>query len=334
MKKKKTFIIAEAGVNHNGNLKTAYKLIDVAAKAKVDAIKFQTFIADNLVTKKSAMANYQKKNTNFKSHFEMLKKLEFNNEMHEKCFARCKIKRIKFLSSPFTIEDVIYLKKFKMEYFKIPSGEITNLPYLKFISKQKKKIILSTGMSNLNEIKNALKVFKKNNLSLNKITLLHCNSSYPSPYEDINLKTIEYLKKKFKVEVGISDHSLGIEVPIAAVALGATVVEKHFTLNMKAKGPDHKASIEPKDLIQMVKSIRNIEKSLCIKRKITRSEIKNLKIVRKSIVAKKDIAKLEVFSEDNLTCKRPGTGISPMNIDKIIGLRAKKNFKKDDIITI
>ena len=334
MKSKKVFIIAEAGVNHNGHLKTALKLIDEAAKAKVDAIKFQTFTANNLVTKRAIMAKYQKKFTNFKSQYEMLKKLEFTKKMHEKCFKRCKTLKIKFLSSPFSIEDIIYLKKFKMKYFKIPSGEITNLPYLKFISKQKKKLILSTGMSTLKEIKSAIRVLKKNNLSSKKITLLHCNSSYPTPYEDVNLKTIEYLKKKFNVEAGISDHSLGIEVPIAAVALGATVVEKHFTLNTKAKGPDHISSVGPKDLAQMVKSIRNIEKSLKIKKKVTPSEIKNLKIVRKSIVAKKNILRFETFSKDNLTCKRPGIGISPMNFERIIGLKAKKNFKKDDIIKI
>ena len=189
-------------------------------------------------------------------------------------------------------------------------------------------------MSTLKEIKNAIKVLKKNNLSLKKITLLHCNSSYPTPYNDVNLKTIEYFKKKMKIEVGISDHSLGIEVPIAAVALGATIVEKHFTLNKNAKGPDHTSSIEPKDLAQMVKSIRNIEKSLKIKKKVTPSEFKNLKIVRKSIVAKKDIHKFEIFSKNNLTCKRPGIGISPMHFEKVIGLKAKKNFKKDDIIKI
>lgn len=334
MKIKKVFIIAEAGVNHNGNLKTALKLIDEAAKAKVDAIKFQTFTANNLVTKKAITANYQKKFTKFKSQYKMLKKLEFSEKMHEKCYARCKARKLKFLSSPFSIEDIVYLKKFRMEYYKIPSGEITNLPYLKFIAKQNKKIILSTGMSTLKEIKNAIKVLKKNNLSLKKITLLHCNSSYPTPYNDVNLKTIEYFKKKMKIEVGISDHSLGIEVPIAAVALGATIVEKHFTLNKNAKGPDHTSSIEPKDLAQMVKSIRNIEKSLKIKKKVTPSEFKNLKIVRKSIVAKKDIHKFEIFSKNNLTCKRPGIGISPMHFEKVIGLKAKKNFKKDDIIKI
>tara|TARA_B100000886_G_scaffold200922_1_gene138660 strand:+ start:1977 stop:2981 length:1005 start_codon:yes stop_codon:yes gene_type:complete len=334
MKIKKVFIIAEVGVNHNGDLKTALKLTDEAAKAKVDAIKFQTFTANNLVTKKAITANYQKKFTRFKSQYKMLKKLEFSKKMHDKCYARCKARKLKFLSSPFSIEDIVYLKKFRMEYYKIPSGEITNLPYLKFIAKQNKKIILSTGMSTLKEIKNAIKVLKKNNLSLKKITLLHCNSSYPTPYNDVNLKTIEYFKKKMKIEVGISDHSLGIEVPIAAVALGATIVEKHFTLNKNAKGPDHTTSIEPKDLAQMVKSIRNIEKSLKIKKKVTSSEFKNLKIVRKSIVAKKDIYKFEIFSKDNLTCKRPGIGISPMYFEKVIGLKAKKNFKKDDIIKI
>ena len=332
MKIKKVFIIAEAGVNHNGRLKTAFRLIDAAANAKVDAIKFQTFTANNLVTKSAIMAKYQKTSTNFKSQFEMLKKLEFTKKMHEKCYERCKTRKIKFLSSPFSIEDIIYLKKFKMEYFKIPSGEITNLPYLKFIAKQKKKIILSTGMSTMKEIKNAVSILKNNGLSLKKITLLHCNSSYPTPYQDVNIKTIEHLKKKLKVEVGISDHSLGIEVPIAAVALGATIVEKHFTLNTKAKGPDHTSSIEPEDLTQMVKSIRNIEKSLKIKKKITPSEIKNLKIVRKSIVAIKNIKRGERFSLNNISTKRPAYGKSPMYFDFYLKKRAKKNYIKDEFI--
>ena len=328
------FIIAEAGVNHNGNIKLAYKLIDKASLAKVDAIKFQTFTANTLVTKNARMAKYQSKDKRFKSQFEMLKKLEFSKAMHKKCIIRCKKRNINFLSSPFSIEDVVFLEQFNLMYFKIPSGEITNLPYLRFIAGRKKKIILSTGMSTNKEINDAVNLLKKYGTNLKDIILLHCNSAYPTPYEDVNLNSIILLKKKFRVKIGISDHSQGIEVPISAVALGAVVVEKHFTLSRKLKGPDHSSSIEPEELNQMVKSIRNIEKALNTKKKITRSEKNNIKIVRKSIVARRDILKEEFFTEKNLTCKRPGTGISPMLYDKVIGLKAKKNFKTDDIIKI
>tara|TARA_B100000787_G_scaffold168321_1_gene156857 strand:+ start:2690 stop:3706 length:1017 start_codon:yes stop_codon:yes gene_type:complete len=334
IKKDKVFIIAEAGVNHNGNIKLAYKLIDKASLAKVDAIKFQTFTANTLVTKNARMAKYQSKDKRFKSQFEMLKKLEFSKAMHKKCIIRCKKRNINFLSSPFSIEDVVFLEQFNLMYFKIPSGEITNLPYLRFIAGRKKKIILSTGMSTNKEINVAVNVLKKYGTNLKDIILLHCNSAYPTPYEDVNLNSIILLKKKFRVKIGISDHSQGIEVPISAVALGAVVVEKHFTLSRKLKGPDHSSSIEPEELNQMVKSIRNIEKALNTKKKITRSEKNNIKIVRKSIVARRDILKEEFFTEKNLTCKRPGTGISPMLYDKVIGLKAKKNFKTDDIIKI
>ena len=327
-------IIAEAGVNHNGNIKLAYKLIDKASLAKVDAIKFQTFTANTLVTKNARMAKYQSKDKRFKSQFEMLKKLEFSKAMHKKCIIRCKKRNINFLSSPFSIEDVVFLEQFNLMYFKIPSGEITNLPYLRFIAGRKKKIILSTGMSTNKEINDAVNLLKKYGTNLKDIILLHCNSAYPTPYEDVNLNSIILLKKKFRVKIGISDHSQGIEVPISAVALGAVVVEKHFTLSRKLKGPDHSSSIEPEELNQMVKSIRNIEKALNTKKKITRSEKNNIKIVRKSIVARRDILKEEFFTEKNLTCKRPGTGISPMLYDKVIGLKAKKNFKTDDIIKI
>tara|TARA_B100000795_G_scaffold26245_1_gene17445 strand:- start:164 stop:1180 length:1017 start_codon:yes stop_codon:yes gene_type:complete len=334
IKKDKVFIIAEAGVNHNGNIKLAYKLIDKASLAKVDAIKFQTFTANTLVTKNARMAKYQSKDKRFKSQFEMLKKLEFSKAMHKKCIIRCKKRNINFLSSPFSIEDVVFLEQFNLMYFKIPSGEITNLPYLRFIAGRKKKIILSTGMSTNKEINDAVNLLKKYGTNLKDIILLHCNSAYPTPYEDVNLNSIILLKKKFRVKIGISDHSQGIEVPISAVALGAVVVEKHFTLSRKLKGPDHSSSIEPEELNQMVKSIRNIEKALNTKKKITRSEKNNIKIVRKSIVARRDILKEEFFTEKNLTCKRPGTGISPMLYDKVIGLKAKKNFKTDDIIKI
>ena len=334
MVKNKTLIIAEAGVNHNGNIKTAYRLIDEAAIAKADAIKFQTFTADTLVTKNAGLAKYQKKNTNFKSQYEMLKELEFPKKFHLRCIDRCKKKGIIFLSSPFSIEDIIFLKRFNMKYYKIPSGEITNLPYIKYISKLKKKVILSTGMSTGTEIKTAIKILKQGGTNLKNITLLHCNSAYPTPFEDVNLKSIISLRNIYKVRAGISDHSTGIEVPISAVALGAVIVEKHFTLSKKMKGPDHSSSIEPHELKKMITAIRNIEKSLNYKKKLTRSEKKNIKIVRKSIVAKRNIKKGEIFTTENITCKRPGTGISPMKFYNVIGLRSKKSFKYDDIIDI
>ena len=331
--KNKVFIIAEAGVNHNGKLNLAYKLIDKAVEAKADAIKFQTFTADNLVTKSAPLAKYQKKNLKINSQYDLLKKLEFTKFMHLKCINRCKLKNIKFISSPFDISDILFLKKLNLSVFKIPSGEITNLPYLKSLAKLKKKIILSTGMSKTNEISNGLNVLYKYGVKKKDITLLHCNSSYPTPYEDVNLKSMLFLKKKFNLKVGLSDHSLGIEVPIAAVALGAIVIEKHFTLNRDLIGPDHKSSIEPKELSEMVKSIRKIELALGEEqKKITKSEMKNIKIVRKSIVAKKFIAYGELFTLDNMAFKRPGFGVSPMHVNRFIGKKAKKNFKKDSFI--
>lgn len=253
--------------------------------------------------------------------------------MHLKCINRCKLKNIKFISSPFDISDILFLKKLKLDIFKIPSGEITNFPYLKFLAKLKKKIILSTGMCTTNEISNAINIFFKYGVKKKDITLLHCNSSYPTPYEDVNLKSMLFLKKKFNLKIGLSDHSLGIEVPIAAAALGAKVIEKHFTLNRNLIGPDHKSSIEPKELSEMVKSIRKIELALGKEqKKITKSEMKNIKIVRKSIVAKKFIASGELFTLDNIAFKRPGFGVSPMYVNRYVGKKAKKNFKKDSFI--
>ena len=331
--KNKVFIIAEAGVNHNGKLDLAYKLIDKAAEANVDAIKFQTFTAENLVTKSAPLAKYQKKNLKIKNQYELLKKLEFTKTMHSKCIKRCKLKNIKFISSPFDISDIYFLSKLNLNIIKIPSGEITNLPYLKYLAKLKKKLILSTGMSKTREISTALNILKKYGTKTNDISLLHCNSSYPTPYEDVNLKAMVFLKKKFNLKIGLSDHSLGIEVPIAAVALGAKIIEKHFTLSRNMIGPDHKSSIEPQELSKMVKSIRKIELALGSEcKKITKSEIKNINIVRKSIVAKKFIAKGELFTLDNLAFKRPGFGISPMYVDRLIGKTAKKNYKKDSMI--
>ena len=333
---KRTFIIAEAGVNHNGSIKKALKLIDVAKLSGADAIKFQTFKAKNLATDYAPKAEYQKyKSLKKETQFQMLKKLEFTGAMHKACFKECKKKKIIFISSAFDIESLNYLKKFKLSYFKVPSGEITNIPYLEALGKFGKKIILSTGMSSISEIKKALKVLITNGTKKNNITLMQCTSAYPAPYDEINLNTIATLRNSFKLNIGFSDHSLGIQAGIAAVALGAKVIEKHLTLSKKLRGPDHRASLDPKEFKFMVQSIRIVEKTLGNKiKKITKSEKKNIYIVRKSIVASTKIKKNEKFSNFNITCKRPGTGISPIYWKKIIGKKAKSFFNKDDFITL
>ena len=325
----KTFIIAEAGVNHNGSISTAKKLIDVAKKAGCDAVKFQTFKAENLVSKTAAKAEYQKKTTGRKeSQLEMIKKLELSFEQFKELKHYCEKKKIMFLSTPFDLESIDFLASLKMPIFKIPSGEITNLPYLRKINSLKKKVILSTGMANLRDISDALKI-----LSDCDVTILQANTEYPTPMTDVNLRAMATIHDKFGTKIGYSDHSLGIEVPIAAVALGACVIEKHFTLNRNLDGPDHKASLEPKELEAMVQSIRNIEKALGSGKKIpSKSEIKNIAIARKSIVAKTSIKKGDIFSEKNLTTKRPGNGLSPMLWDSVIGKVAKKNFEEDEAI--
>lgn len=332
----KVKIIAEAGCNHNGNIKLAYKLIDKAATAKVDAIKFQLYNVNELVTKKAPKAEYAKRNTKKnQTQYEMQKKLELSQAEHFKLKKYCEKKGIEYLSSAFDIPSLIFLNKIKIKQFKIPSGEITNYPYLKLIGAFKKKTILSTGMSTMNEIKNALNILTKSGLSKNKITLLQCNTEYPTPFSDVNLKAMILMKKKFKLNVGLSDHTLGIEVPVAAVALGAKVIEKHFTLNREFYGPDHKASLLPHELVKMVSSIRNIEKAIGSgKKTITRSELKNRKIARKSIVAIKTIKKNEIFKLNNIGVKRPGTGISAEKFYKILGRKSKKNYKLDDLIKI
>ena len=332
----KTFIIAEAGINHNGSLKKALKLIDVAAEAGANAIKFQTFKTENLATDYAPKAEYQKyKSLKKETQFQMLKKLEFTKAMHEACFKKCKKKKIIFISSAFDIESLSYLKKFKLNFFKVPSGEITNIPYLEFLGKSKKKVILSTGMSNIYEIKNAIKILTTNGTKKNNITLMQCTSVYPAPYDEINLNTIATLRSIFKLNIGFSDHSLGIQASIAAVALGAKVIEKHLTLNKKLKGPDHRASLDPKEFKLMTQGIRIVEKTLGDKiKKVTKSEKKNIYIVRKSIVASTKIEKNEKFSNFNITCKRPGTGISPLFFNKLIGKKSVKNFNKNDLITL
>jgi N,N'-diacetyllegionaminate synthase len=330
--KKKIIIIAEAGGNHNGSIKNAYKLVDIAKQSGADYVKFQTFKAETLVSKKAPKAFYQKKNVKKISHFHMLKKLEMSYDMHVKIINYCKKRNIKFLSSPFCLDSFNLLMNFNLDFIKIPSGEITNLPLLRHISKFSKNIILSTGMSEEVEIKNALRILRNKK---RKIILLHCNTEYPTPLKDINLNAMNYLKKKFKIDVGYSDHSLGLEVPIAAASLGATIIEKHFTISKKMRGPDHASSLSPEELLLMVRAIRKAELILGSSKKIvTKSEKKNISIARKSIFASKKIKKGDIFSSSNLICLRPGYGISPMKIDSIYRKKSKKNYIKGQIITL
>jgi N,N'-diacetyllegionaminate synthase len=328
------FIIAEAGVNHNGSVHLAKKLINVASAAGADAIKFQTFTAENLVTKNSKKANYQKNTTSRnENQFSMLKRLELNKKMHVKLINHCRNRNIKFLSTPFDCDSINLLKDLGLNIFKIPSGEITNLPYLQCIGKLKKKIILSTGMSNMNEVKSALKILINSGTKKKNITVLHSNTEYPTPMKDVNLKAMVTIGKMFNIKYGYSDHTLGTEVDIAAVAMGATCIEKHFTLDRNMKGPDHKASLEPHELKAMIKAIRNIEVALGdgIK-KPSNSEIPNIKIVRKSIVAKTTIKKGDILNENNLIIKRPGNGISPMKWYELVGSKSKKNYNEDELL--
>ena len=327
-----TFIIAEAGDNHNGDFDTAIKLVDAAVDAGADCVKFQTFITENVISKFAEKADYQKENTGSnESQFDMVKKLELSFEQFRAIKQYCEKRGILFLSTPFDLDSILFLEEINIPFWKIPSGEITNLPYLEKIARTGKKIILSTGMSTMDEIKNAIEILKKNGSG--EITLLHCNTEYPTPFEDVNLLAMKTLQETFQVNVGYSDHTQGIEIPIAAVAMGATVIEKHFTLDKNMEGPDHKASLEPNELKQMVVSIRNIEQAVGngIKQP-SPSEKKNIDIARKSIVAKCDIKKGEVLSEDNLYITRPGNGISPMRWYDIIGTKAVRDFKEDELI--
>lgn len=330
----KVFIIAEAGVNHNGNLEIAKKLVDVAADAGVDAVKFQTFKAENIVCKNAAKADYQKATTNAEqSQFEMLKKLELTETMHNQLIEYCRKKNILFLSTPFDLESVDFLEQLGMEIMKIPSGEITNYPYLRKVALTGKKIILSTGMSDLEEVKAAIKVLKE--YGSKDIVVLHCNTEYPTPYADVNLNAMLVLRNELGIEIGYSDHTQGIEIPIAAVAMGAKIIEKHFTLDKTMDGPDHKASLEPHELKEMVSAIRNVEAALGDGVKVPSvSEQKNIAIARKSIVAKCRIEKGEIFTEENLTAKRPGTGISPMRWNDIIGTIAQRSYNEDELIEV
>lgn len=329
------FIIAEAGVNHNGDIEIAKKLVDKAVEAGADAVKFQTFKARNQVIKDAKKARYQIMAAKDKkeSQLEMLQKLELSAEKHEILINYCKEKNIEFLSTPFDCESIKLLVHFGLKILKIPSGEITNYPYLCEIAKTKKDIIMSTGMSSLSEVEAAVQILKTHGSG--KITLLHCNSEYPTSMKDVNLNAMLTLKEKFHLEVGYSDHTQGIEVPIAAVAMGASVIEKHFTLDKTMDGPDHKASLEPEELKQMVRAIRNIEAALGSGEKTpSESEIPNRDIVRKSIVASKKIKSGEIFSEDNLTTKRPGNGISPMMWEKVLGQVAKRDYREDELIEL
>ena len=330
----KVFIIAEAGVNHNGSIDLAKKLIDVASDSGADAVKFQTFKAENLATKNAKKANYQMETTNIKeSQFDMLKKFELDVETHKQLISYCNKKSIIFLSSPFDQDSIKLLNNLGLETFKIPSGEIINLPYLRHIGKLNKKIILSTGMANINEIKDALDILIQAGTKKNNITVLHANTEYPTPMEDVNLKAMVTIGNTFNVSYGYSDHTLGIEVDIAAVAIGATCIEKHFTLDCNMEGPDHKASLEPNGLKAMVKAIRNIELALGSNiKKPSKSEIPNMQIVRKSIVAKTLIKKGDILSENNLEIKRPGSGINPMRWDEVVGTKATKDYSEDDLI--
>ncbi len=329
------FIIAEAGVNHNGSLDRAKEMVKAAAAAGADAVKFQTFSADTLVRKDAVKADYQIKSSGpNETQFEMLEKLELSYASHLELIETCKDHGIEFLSTPFDLTAIDLLKKIGINKWKIPSGEITNLPYLRKIASFGQEIILSTGMADLQEIKAVFSVFTTAGLSLSKITVLHCNTEYPTPMQDVNLRAMQTIKEAFPgVKIGYSDHTKGIEIPIAAVAMGAVMIEKHFTLDKNLPGPDHKASLSSDELARMVRAVRNIEMALGngIKRP-SQSEEKNIYIARKSIVAACSIAVGDTFTRDNLMAKRPGNGISPMKWDEIIGRCATKNYKKDDMI--
>ncbi|MFT5236734.1 MAG: N,N'-diacetyllegionaminate synthase [Flavobacteriaceae bacterium] len=328
----RVIIIAEAGVNHNGDINTAKLLIDAAAYAKVDYVKFQTFKADTIVSPSAKKAEYQSKNTgdSSQSQYEMLKKLELSESDHDELMAYCELKDVQFLSSAFDVEGVSYLNNLGLNLFKVPSGEITNFPYLRAIAKTKKPIILSTGMASMGDIQSSIEVLSNFGVKKEQLTILHCNTEYPTPMQDVNLHAMNSIKDQFGVQVGYSDHTLGIEVPIAAVALGAKVIEKHFTLDNTLPGPDHKASLEPEALKEMVLAIRNIENALLgdgVKQP-SASEQKNIKIARKSIHLLKDLSAGTVISESDIIPLRPGDGISPMEWNTIIGKTVIRDLKK------
>lgn len=330
----KVLIIAEAGVNHNGNIDLAMKLVEQAASAGADIIKFQTFTADNIVSRFASKAEYQKKLTSdSESQYEMLKRLELSYEQHIELISHCKKHNIQFLSSAFDLSSVDLLDKLGIQIYKIPSGEITNIPYLRKIGKLNKDVILSTGMAYLMEIEIALHELVLSGTDRNRITILHCNTEYPTPMKDVNLNSLLTIQNAFKLPVGYSDHTEGIEIPIAAVAMGAAVIEKHFTLDRNMEGPDHKASIDPSVFANMVTAIRNVEAALGdgLKRP-SESEKKNINIARKSIISKTNILKGEIFTQDNICIKRPGNGISPLFWDFMLGKKAKRDYQADELI--
>lgn len=328
----KTIIIAEAGVNHNGDINTAKRLIDVAAKAGVDYVKFQTFKADRLVSPKAKKAKYQIENdiSNDDSQLNMLKKLELSDSDHKELIAYCNLKKISFFSTAFDEEGISYLSTLNFDMFKIPSGELTNFPYLRAIAKTGLPVILSTGMANLEEIEESINILISNGTKKNQITVLHCNTEYPTPMKDVNLKAMLTIKENLGVAIGYSDHTLGIEVPIAAVAMGAEIIEKHFTLDRNLKGPDHKASLEPNELKEMVDSIRNIEKAISGNgvKEASSSDRKNINIARKSIHSSRDLKSGSVITEKDIISLRPGDGICAMNWEKIIGKTVNTDIKK------
>ena len=328
------FIIAEAGVNHNGSIELAKQLIDVASNSGADAVKFQTFKAENLVSKNAQKAEYQKKTTDIlESQFDMIKKLELDVNTHKELMAYCQEKNIMFLSTPFDHDSIDFLNELGLKIFKIPSGDITNFPYLKRVGALGKQVILSTGMSTLKEVGDALTILVGTGTQKANITVLHANTMYPTPMEDVNLNAMLAIQEEFGVAIGYSDHTLGIEVDIAAVAMGASIIEKHLTLDKTMEGPDHKASLEPEELKDMVVAIRNIENALgSYEKKPSPSEIVNMDVARKSIVASCIIKKGELLSDKNLIAKRPGTGLSPMKWDAVIGTKATKNYQEDELI--
>jgi N,N'-diacetyllegionaminate synthase len=332
----RVFIIAEAGVNHNGSMDMARKLVDAAAEAGADAVKFQTFRAESLVRRDAAKADYQKETTaREESQFDMIRRLELDEDAHRELMAHCRRRNILFLSSPFDLESIDLLSALGLEIFKIPSGEITNLPYLRRIGQLGRRIILSTGMADLDEVAAALDVLVSAGADKEKITLLHCNTEYPTPMEDVNLRAMKTLGATFETAVGYSDHTLGIEIPVAAVALGATAIEKHFTLDCTLEGPDHRASLEPNELAAMVRAIRNVNMALGTGiKEPSPSEKRNIPIARKSIVAARAIRKGEKFTEKNLAVKRPSQGLSPMRWDEVLGTLAGKDFVPDEPIIL
>ena len=332
----RVFIIAEAGVNHNGSLEFAKKLVDAAVEAGADAVKFQTFKADSLVSKTALKAGYQMKSTSADEvQHSMLKRLELDDHAHRVIYSYCIGKNIQFLSTPFDVASADFLNSLGMKMYKIPSGEITNLPYLRHIGRFGKEIILSTGMANLGEVEDALSIFESVGLERSKIYVLHATTEYPCPFDAVNLRAMLTIRDAFGVKVGYSDHTMGIEIPIAAVALGATVIEKHLTLDRSMEGPDHQASLERHEFVAMVMAIRNLEQSLGdgIKRP-SPCEFNNKLSIRKSLVAGKNIKAGELFSEKNIVAKRPGTGISPIRWDEVMGKTANKDFFSDDLIEL